>query len=79
MAIICDRLTACLISAAVPCDRPQAIPQPEMIIASDAIPYVDGKAHPRGAGCFCKVLREFVREKKAMPLMQALRQMSLLP
>ena len=27
-----------------------AIPQPEMIIASDAIPYVDGKAHPRGAG-----------------------------
>ena len=50
-----------------------------MIIASAAIPYVDGKAHPRGAGCFCKVLREFVREKKAMPLMQALRQMSLLP
>ena len=34
--------------------------QHQMIIASDAIPYVDGKAHPRGAGCFCRVLREFV-------------------
>lgn len=48
-------------------------------IASDAIPYVDGKAHPRGAGCFCRVLREYVREKKAMSMMQALGQMTLLP
>ena len=56
-----------------------AIPQPEMIIASDAIPYVDGKAHPRGAGCFCKVLKEYVREKKTLSILQALRQMTLLP
>ena len=40
---------------------------------------MDGKAHPRGAGCFCRVLREYVREKKAMSLLQALGQMTLLP
>jgi hypothetical protein len=32
-----------------------AMAHPRVMIASDGIPYVNGKAHPRGAGCFSRV------------------------
>jgi dihydroorotase len=53
--------------------------QPDVILASDGISFADGPAHPRGAGCFSKVLGHYVREEKALDLMTALRKMTLLP
>ena len=46
------------------------------MIASDGVP---GRAHPRGAGTFARVLGRYVREKQALTLMEALRKMSLMP
>ena len=63
-------------------------------IASDAMPWqVDGKtlygdvwplpekaiAHPRTAGCFSRVLGRYVRERKVLSLMEAVRRCSLIP
>ena len=53
--------------------------QPDVITASDGIPYSDGRAHPRGAGTFARVLGHYVRERQALSLMDALRKMTLLP
>ena len=53
--------------------------QPDVILASDGISFAQGAAHPRGAGCFSKVLGHYVREEKALDLMTALRKMTLLP
>jgi N-acyl-D-aspartate/D-glutamate deacylase len=39
----------------------------------------NGKGHPRGVGTFARVLGLYVREKKAVSLMDAIRKMSLLP
>src|SRR5207249_3189493 len=39
----------------------------------------DAYAHPRGAGTFTKVLGRYVRERKQLPLMEAIRKASLLP
>ncbi len=57
----------------------RAIAHPGVIIASDAIPYVDGAGHPRGAGTFARVLGRYVREQKLLPLMDALAKMTILP
>gem|GEM_PF-2310091 len=38
-----------------------------------------GRAHPRGAGTFSRVLGQYVREKGALGLMEALGKMSYLP
>ena len=40
------------------------VSQPDVIIGSDGIPFVDGRAHPRGAGTFSRVLGLYVREEK---------------
>src|SRR5688572_2057117 len=56
----------------------QAVASPLTIIASDGI-LTNGKGHPRGAGTFSRVLGLYVREKKALSLMEALRKMSLAP
>ncbi len=56
-----------------------AIGHPGVMIASDAVPYVNGKGHPRGTGTFARVLGVYVREKRALPLMEALGKMTLLP
>ncbi|HSE43541.1 MAG TPA: amidohydrolase family protein, partial [Acidobacteriota bacterium] len=40
---------------------------------------VDGKGHPRSAGTFARVLGHYVREQKALGLMEAIRKMTLLP
>lgn len=54
------------------------ITSPIVMIASDGI-LTQGKGHPRGAGTFARVLGVYVREKKMIPLMEALRKMSLMP
>ena len=56
-----------------------AIANPLVMIASDGIPFGTGGEHPRGAGTFARVLGRYVREKKALPLMDALRKMTLMP
>jgi N-acyl-D-aspartate/D-glutamate deacylase len=55
-----------------------AMADPTVMVASDG--WIDnGKGHPRGAGCFARVLGRYVREEKALDLMTAIRKMSLLP
>ena len=55
-----------------------AIAHPAVMIASDGI-IEDGKGHPRGAGTFARVLGQYVREEKALTLMEAVRKSSLMP
>lgn len=50
------------------------IPNPLIMIASDG---ADG--HPRNAGTYSRVLAQYVREKKSLTLMEALRKMTLMP
>ncbi|CAK0843484.1 unnamed protein product [Prorocentrum cordatum] len=53
---------------------------PRCLIASDAIPFdEEGRGHPRSAGCFSRVLRVYVRERKLISLMEAIRKMTLGP
>ena len=57
----------------------RAIAHPDIMIATDGIPFVNGKAHPRGAGSFSRVLGHYSREKKLLPLMAALSKMTIQP
>jgi dihydroorotase len=57
----------------------QAIAHPGVMIASDGVPFVNGTGHPRGAGTFTRVLGHYSREKKLLPLMDALGKMTILP
>jgi len=57
----------------------RAIAHPGVIIASDGVPFIDGKGHPRGAGTFARVLGRYSREKGLLPLMDALAKMTILP
>ncbi|HEU5401555.1 MAG TPA: amidohydrolase family protein [Terriglobales bacterium] len=50
------------------------IPHPLVMIASDG-----EKNHPRNAGTFSRVLRQYVREQGTVTLMDAIRKMSLMP
>lgn len=52
----------------------QLIPNPLIMIASDG-----AEGHPRNAGTYSRVLAQYVREKKSLTLMEALRKMSLMP
>jgi len=56
----------------------KAIASPLAMIASDGF-IEHGRGHPRTSGTFAKVLGKYVREEKAVPLMDALRRMSLEP
>ncbi len=56
----------------------EAVADPSVIVASDGM-LDNGKGHPRGAGTYARVLGRYVREQRALPLMDALRKMSLLP
>jgi dihydroorotase len=51
---------------------------PLSIIASDGFDILP-PAHPRSAGTFSRVLRQYVREEGALSLMLALRKMTLMP
>jgi dihydroorotase len=48
------------------------------MIASDGY-LLNGKGHPRTAGTYARVLGHYVREKKALDLMTALKKMTLMP
>ena len=48
------------------------------MIASDGM-LQNGKGHPRGSGTYARVLGRYVREQKALSLMDALRKMTILP
>ena len=56
----------------------KAMASPFVMIASDGMPYAPG-AHPRSAGTFSRVLGYYVREQKALTLMQALAKMTIMP
>jgi hypothetical protein len=72
-----------------------AVMYQDSVIASDAIWYVrsngriltepvwpipeDAYAHPRSAGTFTRILGRYVRERKQLTLMEAIRRASLLP
>ena len=56
----------------------QAVASPLTMIASDGV-ITNGKGHPRGAGTFSRVLGLYVREQKALSLMDALAKMTLQP
>jgi dihydroorotase len=56
-----------------------AVAHTGVMIASDGMFYEDGRAHPRGAGTFSRVLGHYVREQRALGLMEALGKMSYLP
>jgi len=55
-----------------------AIANPQVMIASDGI-LDNGKGHPRAAGTFCRVLGKYVREERALSLMDAIRKMTVMP
>jgi N-acyl-D-aspartate/D-glutamate deacylase len=55
-----------------------AVANPSVMVASDGL-VENGKGHPRGTGTFARVLGFYVREQKALSLMDALRKMTLLP
>jgi N-acyl-D-aspartate/D-glutamate deacylase len=50
------------------------IANPLVMIASDGAP-----GHPRNAGTYSRVLAQYVRERKTLTLMEALRKMTLMP
>ena len=55
------------------------VAQPDVMVASDGIPFVGGLSHPRGAGTFSRVLGHYARERATLPLMPALAKMTILP
>jgi dihydroorotase len=55
-----------------------AVSNPMVMIASDGI-LDEGKGHPRAAGTYARVLGKYVREEKALTLMDALRKMTVMP
>jgi len=55
-----------------------AVASPLTMIASDG-GLQKGKGHPRSVGTYARVLGRYVREEKALSLMDALRKMTLMP
>lgn len=51
----------------------------DVMIGSDGMPFVNGAAHPRGAGTSARVLGLYTREKGLMTLMEAVAMMTILP
>jgi N-acyl-D-aspartate/D-glutamate deacylase len=55
------------------------VAQPDVMVASDGIPFLYGPAHPRGAGTFSRILGHYARDQQTIGLMDALKKMTLLP
>jgi cytosine/adenosine deaminase-related metal-dependent hydrolase len=55
------------------------VAQPDVMVASDGVPFVGDFSHPRSAGTFSRVLGHYVRDEQALPLMVALAKMTLDP
>ncbi|MDH3734561.1 MAG: amidohydrolase family protein, partial [Gemmatimonadota bacterium] len=56
-----------------------ALAHPLVMVASDGTPFVNGRAHPRGAGTFARVLGRYVRDQGVLSLPEAVRKMTLMP
>ena len=56
----------------------RVISHPLVMVASDGI-MNDGKGHPRASGTYARILGRYVRERKRITLMDAIRKMSLMP
>jgi dihydroorotase len=56
-----------------------ALRSPIGIVASDGGGLANGRGHPRSVGTFARLLGLYVRERKVLPLMDALRKITLLP
>jgi N-acyl-D-aspartate/D-glutamate deacylase len=52
---------------------------PFVMIGSDAVLQEGDNNHPRGAGCFCRVLGRYVRERRVLSLREALAKMTIFP
>ncbi len=50
-----------------------------VMVASDAVGYVNHRGNPRLAGTFARVLGRYVREQRLFSLMEALRRMTIMP
>ncbi|MFO8019200.1 MAG: D-aminoacylase [Promethearchaeia archaeon] len=57
----------------------ELIKQDFVCIGSDGFLVLESNTHPRGYGCFPKILGEYVREKKLFPLEEGVRKMTGLP
>jgi dihydroorotase len=55
-----------------------ALSHPKVMVASDGL-LDNGRGHPRSAGSFARVMGKYVREEKALSLMEAVRKCTLLP
>ncbi|MFN7925390.1 MAG: amidohydrolase family protein [Bryobacteraceae bacterium] len=55
-----------------------AVVHPLSMIASDGFD-ITPNGHPRSAGTFSKILRQYVREEKALPLAEAIAKMTIMP
>ena len=56
-----------------------ALAHPIVMVASDGVGFVNGRAHPRGAGSFSRVLGRYVRQRGTLGLMEALKKMTIMP
>lgn len=56
-----------------------AVKAPWTLIGSDAIPESSNNNHPRGAGCFSRLLGPYVRDMQALTLTEALAKCTVLP
>ena len=54
------------------------IEHPLAMVASDG-DVENGKGHPRGAGTYARILARYVRQRRTITLMDAIRKMSLMP
>lgn len=59
-------------------DIEQAMAAPDVMVASDGW-LENGKGHPRAAGTYARVLAHYVRDRKLVSLMDAIRKCSYLP
>ena len=55
------------------------VAQPDVIAASDGIPFLHVSVHPRGAGTFARILGHYSRDRGVISLMDALAKMTILP
>lgn len=59
-------------------DVDMAVLHPHVMVASDGGIH-DGQGHPRAAGTFPRVLKQYVRDKKKLTLIEAIRKMTVMP
>ena len=55
------------------------VAQPDVIAASDGIPFLHVAVHPRGAGTFARILGHYSRDRGVIGMMDALAKMTIMP